>query len=116
MPSASEAKQIRVLGPIELGRADDPPLSPRLRRLLAGLVIGLPDGLFSAPSTGTGTVMRRPVLERYAQAAGYAQVEVLPIEDFGFFRFTGCADPPGRVRSRVRAASGRRPAGPPRTG
>ena len=51
------------------------------------LFICLPDGLASSPSVGTGTVMRRPVLTDYARRAGFADVTVLPIEDFGFFRF-----------------------------
>jgi hypothetical protein len=50
-------------------------------------LIGLPDGLCSTPSAGTGTVMRRPVLNDYATCAGFASVEVQPIEGFGFFRF-----------------------------
>jgi SAM-dependent methyltransferase len=51
------------------------------------LFICLPDGLTSAPSAATGTVMRRPVLTDYARRAGFAEVTVLPIDDFGFFRF-----------------------------
>lgn len=51
------------------------------------LFICLPDGLASTPSVGTGTVMRRPVLTDYALKAGFDDVTVLPIEDFGFFRF-----------------------------
>jgi SAM-dependent methyltransferase len=51
------------------------------------LFICLPDALASTPSVGTGTVMRRPVLTDYARRAGFAEVTVLPIEDFGFFRF-----------------------------
>ena len=51
------------------------------------LFICLPDGLASSPSVGTGTVMRRPVLTAYAHRAGFAEVTVLPIDDFGFFRF-----------------------------
>ncbi len=51
------------------------------------LFICLPDGLSSSPSAGTGTVMRRPVLAGYATRAGFTDVTVLPIEDFGFFRF-----------------------------
>ncbi|WP_265522981.1 class I SAM-dependent methyltransferase [Oerskovia flava] len=47
----------------------------------------LPDGLSSSPSAGTGTVIRPPVLRRYALEAGFTGVEVLPIEDFAFFRF-----------------------------
>jgi len=51
------------------------------------LFICLPDGLASSPSVGTGTVMRRSVLTDYASRAGFADVTVLPIDDFGFFRF-----------------------------
>jgi SAM-dependent methyltransferase len=51
------------------------------------LFICLPDGLSSTPSAGTGTVMRRPVLTDYATRAGFHEVTVLPIADFGFFRF-----------------------------
>lgn len=51
------------------------------------LFICLPDGLSSSPSAGTGTVMRQPVLTDYARRAGFADVTVLPIEDFSFFRF-----------------------------
>ncbi|WP_433295784.1 class I SAM-dependent methyltransferase [Pseudonocardia sp. CA-142604] len=46
----------------------------------------LPDGLAHTPSVGTGTVMRPDTLRRYAQEAGYADIEVLPIDD-AFFRF-----------------------------
>jgi hypothetical protein len=31
--------------------------------------------------------MRHDTLRSYARQAGYADAEVLPIEDFGFFRF-----------------------------
>jgi 2-polyprenyl-3-methyl-5-hydroxy-6-metoxy-1,4-benzoquinol methylase len=47
----------------------------------------LPDGLSAPDSVGTGTVMRRGIVEDYAARAGYAGVSVLPIEDFSFFRF-----------------------------
>ena len=50
-------------------------------------LICLPDGLSSTPSEGTGTVMRRSILTDYATRAGFTSVEVLPIEDFAFFRF-----------------------------
>ena len=50
-------------------------------------LICLPDGLSSTPSAGTGTVMRRSTLTEYATRAGFAGVEVLPIEGFAFFRF-----------------------------
>jgi 2-polyprenyl-3-methyl-5-hydroxy-6-metoxy-1,4-benzoquinol methylase len=46
----------------------------------------LPDGLAHAGSVGTGTVMRPETLRRYATAAGFTSVDVLPIED-EFFRF-----------------------------
>jgi hypothetical protein len=35
---------------------------------------------------GTGTVMRPDTLRRYAREAGYADIEILPIDD-DFFRF-----------------------------
>ncbi len=50
-------------------------------------LICLPDGLSSTPSVGTGTVLRRSILTEYAYAAGFDSVEILPITDFGFFRF-----------------------------
>ncbi|WP_159792155.1 class I SAM-dependent methyltransferase [Puerhibacterium puerhi] len=58
-------------------------------RLMYGysLFVCLPDSLSSPPSVATGTVMRPATLRRYAQDAGFADVEVLPIEDFSFFRF-----------------------------
>ena len=46
----------------------------------------LPVGLADQPATGTGTVMRTDTLRRYAEQAGFRQVEVLPIDNF-FFRF-----------------------------
>ena len=51
------------------------------------LFVCLPDGLSTAPSVGTGTVLRPATLRKYALEAGFADVEVLPIDDFGFFRF-----------------------------
>jgi SAM-dependent methyltransferase len=50
-------------------------------------LICLPDGLSSTPSAGTGTVLRRPILTDYATRAGFASVDLLPINDFAFFRF-----------------------------
>jgi SAM-dependent methyltransferase len=50
------------------------------------LLCCLPDGMAHAGSVGTGTVMRPETLRGYATAAGFAGVEVLPIED-DFFRF-----------------------------
>ncbi len=46
----------------------------------------LPVGMADEPSAGTGTVMRRPTFERYAQEAGFKKVTVLPIENL-FFQF-----------------------------
>ena len=51
------------------------------------LFVCLPDGLSSAPSVGTGTVMRRSTLRSCATQAGFTAVEVLPINDFGSLRF-----------------------------
>ncbi|WP_454042752.1 class I SAM-dependent methyltransferase [Cellulosimicrobium sp. Marseille-Q8652] len=51
------------------------------------LFVCLPDGLSTQPSVGTGTVMRPATLRRYALEAGYSGVEVLPVDDFSFFRF-----------------------------
>jgi hypothetical protein len=50
----------------------------------------LPVGMVDAPAAGTGTVMRPSTLRRYAAEAGFAAVEVLPIEhDFSrFYRLT----------------------------
>ena len=43
-------------------------------------------GMSEQPSAETGTVMRADTMRRYAQEAGFADVEVLPIEH-DFFRF-----------------------------
>ena len=51
------------------------------------VLVCLPDGMSSAPSEGTGTVMRHSTLRSYAQRAGFSTADVLPIEGFGFFRF-----------------------------
>nr|WP_236565590.1 MULTISPECIES: class I SAM-dependent methyltransferase [Nocardia] len=58
-------------------------------RLMYGfsLLICLPDGRAHPGSAATGTVMRHDTLRRYARSAGFADIEVLPIEDFGFWRF-----------------------------
>jgi ubiquinone/menaquinone biosynthesis C-methylase UbiE len=52
------------------------------------LTVCLPDGLSHEPSVGTGTVMRPATLERYARAAGFSGVQVLPVEHdlFRFYR------------------------------
>ena len=41
----------------------------------------LPTGMADAPSVGTGAVMRPATLRAYATAAGFRDVEVLPIEN-----------------------------------
>ncbi|HWB56061.1 MAG TPA: methyltransferase domain-containing protein [Gaiellaceae bacterium] len=48
----------------------------------------LPVGRADTPSAATGTVMRTDTLRRYATEAGFAEVEVLPIEHetFRFYR------------------------------
>ncbi|MFD4402269.1 class I SAM-dependent methyltransferase [Nocardia sp. NPDC058499] len=60
-----------------------------LERLMYGfsLFVCLPDGMSSPPSAGTGTVMRAATLRDYALEAGFTRFDVLPIEDFGFWRF-----------------------------
>jgi 2-polyprenyl-3-methyl-5-hydroxy-6-metoxy-1,4-benzoquinol methylase len=62
-----------------------------LERLMYGfsLLICLPDGMSSRPTAATGTVMRQGTLRRYAQEAGFTDVEVLPTGEFGFWRFYG---------------------------
>ena len=59
-----------------------------VERLMYGfsLTCCLPDGLATQPSVGTGTVMRPPTLRRYAREAGFAGIDVLPIEN-PVFRF-----------------------------
>jgi hypothetical protein len=46
----------------------------------------LPVGMVEQPSAATGTVMRSSTFQGYAAAAGFANVEILPIEN-DFFRF-----------------------------
>jgi 2-polyprenyl-3-methyl-5-hydroxy-6-metoxy-1,4-benzoquinol methylase len=46
----------------------------------------LPSAMDDDPSAGTGTVMRRSVLENYAKEAGFARFSILPIEH-DFLRF-----------------------------
>jgi SAM-dependent methyltransferase len=59
-----------------------------IERLLYGfsLLICLPDSLSSPGSAATGTVLRPDVLRGYAAAAGYRQVDVLPV-DHELWRF-----------------------------
>jgi len=51
----------------------------------------LPAGRTHEHSAATGTVMRPAVFEQYATAAGFASVEILPVEHpfFRFYRLTG---------------------------
>jgi hypothetical protein len=51
----------------------------------ASLLCCLPAGLSESPSAATGTVMRPDTLRRYAQEAGFQDIEILPIEH-DFFR------------------------------
>lgn len=66
----------------EFGEADD------VERFFYGFSITtcLPNGRVETPSAATGTVMRAPVLEKYAREAGFSGIDVLPIEN-DFFRF-----------------------------
>lgn len=65
------------------------PEADMLERLLYvySLLVCLPDSMSTPGSAATGTLLRPPLLERYAQGAGYAGVEQMPIEDFSVFRF-----------------------------
>jgi SAM-dependent methyltransferase len=65
------------------------PHGDELERVMYGfsLLVCLPDGMSSPRSVGTGTVMRPATLRRYAEEAGFTDFEVLPIEEFGFWRF-----------------------------
>ena len=51
----------------------------------------LPVGMTEQPSAATGTVMRPDTLRQYASAAGFTNVEILPIHHdfFRFYRLTG---------------------------
>ena len=51
----------------------------------------LPVGMADHPSAATGTVMRPDLFRRYATEAGFASVELLPIENpfFNFYRLMG---------------------------
>jgi 2-polyprenyl-3-methyl-5-hydroxy-6-metoxy-1,4-benzoquinol methylase len=59
-----------------------------LDRLFYGfsILVCLPDGMAHGPSAATGTVMRPATLRRYAQEAGFKDVQSLPVE-IGLFRF-----------------------------
>jgi len=53
-----------------------------LEKLMYGfsVLVCLPDGMSGNPTEATGTVLRRPKLESYARQAGFAGVQVLPVE------------------------------------
>lgn len=59
-----------------------------IERLMYGwsLFTCLPGAMTEKPSAATGTVMRTETLRRYATEAGFAVIDVLPIEN-EFFRF-----------------------------
>jgi SAM-dependent methyltransferase len=54
-----------------------------VERLMYGfsLFICLPDGMSHPDSSGTGTVIRPATLKRYAESAGFSDVEVLPVDN-----------------------------------
>ncbi|MDN5919235.1 MAG: methyltransferase domain-containing protein [Pseudonocardia sp.] len=60
-----------------------------VERLLYGFstLLCLPDSMSHHPSAATGTVIRASTMRDYATRAGFSEVEVLPIEEFGFWRF-----------------------------
>ena len=51
----------------------------------------LPVGMADQPSVGTGTVMRQETMRGYAKDAGFASVDLLPVEHdfYRFYRLTG---------------------------
>ncbi len=51
----------------------------------------LPVGMADQPSVGTGTVIRQATMRRYAEAAGFQSVELLPVahDFFHFYRLRG---------------------------
>jgi len=60
-----------------------------VERLLYGFstLLCLPDAMSHPGSAATGTVIRPSTLREYADRAGFAAIDVLPIEGFGFWRF-----------------------------
>ena len=59
-----------------------------MREPVGSITCCLPDGLAHDGSVETGTVMRPDTLRRYAADAGFADVDVLPVQDdlFRFYR------------------------------
>ncbi|MBM4415479.1 MAG: class I SAM-dependent methyltransferase [Chloroflexi bacterium] len=66
----------------------DGSIGDTIERLMYGysLLVCLPDGMSHTPTAATGTVMRPATLRAYEQAAGFADIEVLPVAN-DFFRF-----------------------------
>ena len=64
------------------------PQSDEIERFMYGIStwVCLPDSMSHQPSVATGTVIRPGTLRKYAQEAGFADIEALPIEN-DFFRF-----------------------------
>jgi hypothetical protein len=63
------------------------PASPRERTEYCWSVVSCLPGAMADPQTAaTGAVMRPPVLHHYALQAGFAEVEILPI-DTDYWRF-----------------------------
>jgi len=52
--------------------------------ILHCLPVGIADG-GGCSCAATGTVMRRPVLQRYAEQAGFSRLETLPIDNYFFY-------------------------------
>jgi 2-polyprenyl-3-methyl-5-hydroxy-6-metoxy-1,4-benzoquinol methylase len=69
------------------------PNGDETERLMYGFSVlhCLPVSMVDQPSAATGTVMRRPIFRRYAEAAGFSRIDELPIEHdtFRFYRLTG---------------------------
>jgi hypothetical protein len=96
-------RPVEVLASMRLAVPDDAPVivmdeavaeefaapGDDLERIMYGfsLLICLPDSMSHEGSVATGTVMRPDTLRGYARDAGFAGIEILPIEDFAFFRF-----------------------------
>jgi SAM-dependent methyltransferase len=63
-----------------------------VERLMYGYstLVCLPDGMSGNPTGATGTVIRRPIMERYAREAGFRSCETLPVEHdvFRFYRLS----------------------------
>jgi hypothetical protein len=60
-----------------------------VERLLYGVstLVCLSDAMSHRPSVATDTVSRPSTVRGYASQAGFTDIDVLPKEDFGFWRF-----------------------------